>query len=85
MAVDGRTFSPDVLREAVRSAKGTTEPMHLIVQADTYVSTIKINYHDGARFPVLERVEGTPDLLDEITKPLTPPEKATEKTESKPS
>ena len=85
LAVNGRTFSPDVLREAVRSAKGTTEPMHLIVQADTYVSTIEVNYHDGARFPVLERVEGTPDLLDEITKPLTAPEKATEKMESKPS
>ena len=37
-----------------------------------------IDYHDGERYPVLERVEGTPDYLDDITKPLTTPEKAPE-------
>ena len=36
----------------------------------------EIDYHDGERYPVLERVDGTPDYLDEITKPLTTPEKA---------
>jgi hypothetical protein len=35
-----------------------------------------VDYHDGERYPVLERVEGTPAYLDDITKPRTTPEKA---------
>jgi len=48
------------------------------VQADSFVSTMKIDYHDGERYPALERVEGTPAYLDDIIKPLTTPEKAPE-------
>ena len=29
-----------------------------------------IDYHDGERYPSLVRVDGTPDYLDDITKPL---------------
>jgi predicted metalloprotease with PDZ domain len=76
IAINGQIFSPDVLREAIRAAKGNSEPIHLIVQADTFVSNADIDYHDGERYPVLERVEGTPDYLDDLTKPLTTPEKA---------
>ena len=70
IAVDGQIFSPDALREAIRAAKGNTEPIRLIVQEDSYVSTAEIDYHDGERYPVLERVDGTPDYIDDITKPL---------------
>ncbi len=76
IAVNGQIFSPDALREAIRSAKGTAEPIRLIVQADKFVSNAEIDYHDGERYPVLERIEGAPDYLDDITKPLTTPEKA---------
>jgi predicted metalloprotease with PDZ domain len=71
IAVDGRVFSSDAMQEAIRAAKGTTEPIHLIVQADSYVLTAEMNYHDGERYPVLERVDSTPDYLDDITQPLT--------------
>jgi hypothetical protein len=74
--VNGHVFSADALRAAIREAKGGTEPIHLIVQADSFVSVVDVNYHDGERFPALERVEGTPAYLDDITKPLTTPEKA---------
>jgi predicted metalloprotease with PDZ domain len=76
LAADGKVFSADALRGAIRTAKGAGEPIHLIVQADSFVNLIDIDYHDGERYPVLQRVEGTPDTLDEITKPLTTPEKA---------
>lgn len=78
IAVNGEIFSNDVLRAAIRKGKGPGEPMHLILQADKFVRTAEIDYHDGERFPTLERVAGTPDYLDEITKPLTTPEKAPE-------
>ncbi len=76
IAVNGHIFSAEALHAAIRGAKGNSEPIHLIVQADAFVSMADIDYHDGERYPVLERVDGGPDYLDDITKPLTTPEKA---------
>jgi predicted metalloprotease with PDZ domain len=71
LAVNGIVYSGDALKDAVRATK-TGGPMTLIVQNDTHVRTVAIDYHGGERFPHLERIDGTPDYLDEITKPLTP-------------
>jgi predicted metalloprotease with PDZ domain len=76
IAVNGQVFSAEALHAAIVGAKGNSVPIHLIVQDDSFVSMTDIDYHDGERFPVLERVEGTPDYLDDNTKPLTTPEKA---------
>ena len=71
-AVNGRAFTGDVLKRAVREAKGSGQPIELIVSHDDQFLTVQLNYHDGEKYPRLERVQGTPDLLDEITKPLAP-------------
>jgi predicted metalloprotease with PDZ domain len=76
LAVDGQIFSADALREAIRAAKGSAEPIRLILQADSFVSMAEIDYHDGERYPALERVEGVPAYLDDIARPSTKPEKA---------
>jgi predicted metalloprotease with PDZ domain len=76
LAVNGQVYSNDRLRAAIRDAKGNTEPIRLILQSDTYVTTAEIDYHDGERYPALERIEGTPAYLDDITKPLVPPQPA---------
>ena len=76
MAVGDQVFSGEVLRAAIRAAKTGTEPIRLIVQADNFVRTASVDYHGGERYPVLERVDGTPALLDEITRPQTEHEKA---------
>jgi predicted metalloprotease with PDZ domain len=78
IAVNGNVFSGDALRNAIKQAKGGTEAIHLILQGDTFVTTTDLHYHDGERYPSLVRVDGTPDYLDDITKPLTTPEKAPE-------
>jgi predicted metalloprotease with PDZ domain len=70
--VNGEVFSPDALRQALDDSKGNAKPIHLMVQDDTKLSTVDIDYHDGQRYPSLQRVEGTTDYLDEITKPLVP-------------
>jgi predicted metalloprotease with PDZ domain len=72
-AVNGEVFSGDKLKAAIRKAKGTTEPIHLILEQDGFVTLADLNYHDGERYPILVRVDGTPDYLDDITKPLTTP------------
>jgi predicted metalloprotease with PDZ domain len=70
LAVDGVIYSTAALRKAVHDSK--TTPVQLIIQSDTLVSNVGVDYHDGERYPSLVRVEGTPDYLDEILKPLTP-------------
>jgi predicted metalloprotease with PDZ domain len=82
LAVNGKIFSADALKEAIDVAKGSTQPIHLIVQSDTFVSTVDIDYHDGQRYPALERVDGKTDYLDDITKPLTTPQTAPKEAKS---
>ena len=71
-AVNGHVFSGDTLKAAIRDAKGKTEPIHFIVQTNSFVSLVDLDYHDGERYPSLQRIDGTSDYLDEITKPLLP-------------
>jgi predicted metalloprotease with PDZ domain len=70
VAVNGHAFTGDVLKQAIRGAKGKTEPIELIVSNDDEFRTVRLDYHDGEKYPRLERVQGTTDLLDEILKPL---------------
>ncbi len=79
VGINGSVFSNDALKEAVVKAKGATDPIHLITQSDTFLSTADVDYHDGPRYPRLERVDGTPAYLDDITKPLTNPQVISEK------
>jgi len=74
IAVDGIIFSSDALKSAIDKAKGSKEPIHFILQSDTFVTLADIDYHDGQRYPALVRVKDTPDYLDDITAPLTKPQ-----------
>jgi predicted metalloprotease with PDZ domain len=70
LAVNGEAFSGEALTGAIDASKGNTTPIHLIVQQESAVAPVEIDYHDGQRYPVLKRIDGTPALLDEITKPV---------------
>jgi len=70
-AVNGTVFSADALKTAIRDAKGKSEPIHLILQTGTQVTAVDLDYHLGERYPILARIDNTPDLLTDITKPLT--------------
>lgn len=71
LAVNGRKWSPELLHDAVRDAKGTDKPVDLLVENADFYKTYSISYHDGERNPHLERVPGQPDLLGDILKPLS--------------
>jgi predicted metalloprotease with PDZ domain len=73
MAVNERVYSRDALHAAIRQAKTSSGPLHFIVQSDTLVREVDVDYHDGERYPNLVRVEGTPAYLDDIAKPLAKP------------
>ncbi len=72
VAVNGRHWKPELLRSAVKFAKTNAAPIELLVENDEFFKTCKVDYHDGERYPRLERDATKPDLLAEILKPLTP-------------
>jgi predicted metalloprotease with PDZ domain len=67
VAVNGRRFSPEILRDAVKATKNNT-PLELLVENTDYYKTYKIDYHGGEKYPHLVRDESKPDLLSEILK-----------------
>jgi len=71
IAVNNREYDPNVLRAAIIDAKGSTQPIEFIVENTGYFKILKLDYHEGEKFPVLERIAGTPDRLDDILKPMT--------------
>jgi predicted metalloprotease with PDZ domain len=68
IAVNGRHFSTDVLRDAVKGAKDTSATIDLLVENDEYYKTYKLDYHGGEKYPHLVRDESKPDLLSDILK-----------------
>lgn len=71
VAVNGRRWSPDILRDALRSAKTSGASISLLVENDDYFQTLSIAYAAGDRHPHLERAQG-PDLLTEIAQHRAP-------------
>jgi predicted metalloprotease with PDZ domain len=77
VAVNSIGYSDDGFKDALKKAKGGSEPMEFIVSNDNHFRTLKIDYHGGEQYPHLERENSAPDLLDDILKPLTPAAAAT--------
>ncbi len=68
IAIDGRTYSSERLREAVAASKDSTAPIVLTVKSFDRVMPLSIDYHGGAQYPVLERIPGTRDGLAALWK-----------------
>ena len=69
VAVNGHAYKPEVLKDAITAAKGNAAPIELLLKNQDEYRTIVVNYHDGMQHPHLERIEGTPDYLSQITAP----------------
>jgi len=68
--VNGRQFSSDGLREAIETAKGSAEPIRLLVANGAQFQTVEVKYHGGLQYPHIERDKSRPDYLSEIIQPL---------------
>ena len=69
VAVNGRRFSPEVLRDAIKGAKNSTGTIDLLIENTDYYKTYKLDYHGGEKYPHLVRDDSKPDLLSEILRP----------------
>ena len=71
VAVNGRKYTPDILRDALKEGKGNGPNLQLIVVNGDYYQIFTLNYHGGEQYAHLVRDESKPDVLSEIIKPLT--------------
>jgi predicted metalloprotease with PDZ domain len=69
VAVNGRHFSAEVLREALKAGTSSSQPLELLVENTDYYHTYKLDYHVGEKYPHLVRDESKPDMLSDILKP----------------
>src|SRR5262252_3422935 len=69
VSVNGQEYDGELLREAVRKTKAGGS-LELSVRNGRSISNYKLNYHDGAKYPMLQR-NGQPTLINDILKPLT--------------
>ena len=69
VAVNDRAASAEKLRDAVTAAKGTDASIRLLLKNGDRYRTVAFDYHDGLRYPRLERIEGTPDRIGDILSP----------------
>jgi predicted metalloprotease with PDZ domain len=66
ISVNGDAYSAEVLRRAITAAKDSHDPIQLVVKNGDQYRVIDLDYHEGNRYPHLERVRGQPDRLGSI-------------------
>jgi len=64
IAVNGRGFTPTVLREAVKAS--VQRPVELLIKNGEFYETHRLDYSGGERYPHLVRDESAPDLLTQV-------------------
>jgi predicted metalloprotease with PDZ domain len=65
IAINNVVYSNDHMKDALKAAKKGAAIELLVKNGDVF-RTVRFDYKDGARYPKLERVKGTPDVLGQI-------------------
>jgi predicted metalloprotease with PDZ domain len=68
VAVNGRRFSPETVRDAIKAAKNGGGAIDLLIENADYYKTYPLDYHAGEQYPHLVRDDSKPDLLSDILK-----------------
>jgi predicted metalloprotease with PDZ domain len=71
VAVNGRSYSSELLKEAVSRARSDNGPIELLVKNQDLYRTLAIDYRGGLRYPHLVPVAGATDHLAEIIRART--------------
>lgn len=69
VAVNGRDYSGDRIKDAVKAAKGSKEPIKLLLKRGERYREVAIDYHDGLRYPHLEKTSEGEAGLDRLLAP----------------
>ena len=68
LAINGRTWSPQNLRDAIAADRAASAPMAVTVQNQSAIFKTAIHDHKGLQYPRLER-NSSPDTLSDLLKP----------------
>ena len=69
IAVNGEAYDKDRLIAMIKAAKTDNAPLEFIVKNGNRYATVRIDYHDGLRYPRLIRHADVPARLDQILAP----------------
>ena len=67
--VNGQSYSGDRLKAAILAARGTKEPIRLLVRNGERFRDVVIDYHDGPRYPRLQKTGSGETGLDKLLAP----------------
>lgn len=70
VAVNGRDYSKDQLEAAITAAKGTNQPIHLLIKQSDQYRDVALQWNEGLRYPTLEKVGKGETGLDKLLAPL---------------
>jgi len=73
LGVNGRHWSDTQMKEAVRDSKNSRAPLEFLVENGDFYKILHVDYHDGQKYPILERAANKPDLLHQILVPHRAP------------
>ena len=69
VAVDGEAYSADKMKAAITAAKGGKTAIPLQVKDDDRYRTVALDYHDGLRYPRLQKIGTGEGGLDRLLAP----------------
>lgn len=69
VAVNGSAYTSDKLKDAIRAAKGTREPIKLLIKSGSRYRDVALDYHDSLRYPRLEKTATGEAGLDKLLQP----------------
>jgi predicted metalloprotease with PDZ domain len=69
VALDGRKWSKDLLRDTLRGPRASGERTTLLLERDDVFRSFELAYEGGEHYPQLQRNEHIPDLLTEVARP----------------
>lgn len=69
VAVNGRVYSEDAIKDAILAAKGGRDPIRLIVRRGKRVDEVAVQWNGGPRYPRLERIGAGEGSLDRLLTP----------------
>ena len=72
VAVNGRRWTPEILRTAIAGTKNGPGKLDLLVENSDYFETLEVRYADGEKYPKLERIATERDRLGDILRAKTP-------------
>jgi predicted metalloprotease with PDZ domain len=72
LAVNGRRWSKETLRDAIRETRTRSAPVELLIENGEFFRTYRLEYSGGERYPRLEAAAGRADVLSDIIRAHAP-------------